>query len=221
MQVSGGVVCEPAEFASAGLVHLQELRDGHTARTRGRSREHAVVAPAEVDGIAPNGAIARQVRRGDEPAATRHLLSNELGRAASVELIGSGVCNALEGVGQDRLPKTAGGCKRCEVGREVRAGETWKRLLRVCGKPRINRESAPGEVDGRCQQLGPRSGAVTLVGGPQAGDRSGHAGSPMADQARIRVRLAVRAEIHVARRRSRGRLPVVQKGAFALDEDRS
>ena len=153
--------------------------------------------------------------------ATPHLGLEQPGGFAAVEAVRSLCGDALECRCELRLLEERVFFEFAEVALEV--GLTVVILLCLTHEPdefRIGCEAIPRETDGRCEQFRPGPTTVPAVQLPQSRDRAGHARGAMSDEAQLRNDLAIRIEIHIARRCRRRRLAKIEETRLAVDVER-
>ena len=90
-----------------GVVAFQDIHDEGQGDTAGGGRCHRVdrvAAILEDDGLAPQGAIARQIFMGDDPTAPLHLLHDQVGHPAAIEPVLAVVADGLQRPREIGLP---------------------------------------------------------------------------------------------------------------------
>ncbi len=108
--------------------------------------------PVSRERFPPGDPVAGQILGSDPAAVGGHVLGQQAGSLAPVEILRSGVANALERGGKFRLPPAFTGRNGGEVFMEVCSAREARGLVGdVGGQQRWNPESVPGQLDGGCQ----------------------------------------------------------------------
>ena len=174
--------------------------------------------PLGLERLAPDGPVALEVGRGDDPAAALHLGHDQLGGAPGVESGRAGRRDPLQRRLEFRLPRELAARQRAEVVPEVgTAVQLDHAPVAVPDQSGRDREAVVRQCDRRRHVGRPAQVPEALVELPQALDRPRHARRPRADRAGVLDHVAGGVEVHVdAGRRWRG-FPIVEEVGLVLE----
>ncbi len=155
----------------------------------------------------------------DEPHAALHLSDDQVGNAAAIEAVRTLVRDRLKRGRELWLFQHRPRWRCLAIDQELhRAGrepvEAWRGRLQT-PRSRLVDLVAPGQLDRRCDQVAPGQGSVRPVHLPEPGHRTRHSGREVTDNRALRD-LAFIVQEHVAGRRTRRLLAVVQRTDFAV-----
>src|SRR4051812_42795756 len=169
---------------------VQDLSHGDTAGRRRRHRVDAVPAIADLDRIAPDGAVRCEVLVSDESATPGHLGHEEIGDPASIKAGSAAVSDSFERGTQLGLIEDRPHNRWPPVGQERRArgGEPGQaRAVSTNGTAPVlvDLESFIREADGRTNHSRERQPSKPAMRFSQTSNSPGYAGRQMASEARV------------------------------------
>ena len=203
------------------LEDVQRLRDRHAARRRRRHREQRVAAIRRLHRLAPHRLVAREIRLGDDAAVALHLAR----RCARAIVAGVEARRALRRRCARSVRASAGCLSRVPTASGLPSGQKHARAGELREQPRVARvrprlravddEAFLGVANRRRHHVGERHRAVLRERLGESGDGARNAARERADDALV-GELAVRVEVHVARRGERRDLAIVERRGAAV-----
>ncbi len=210
------IVWQARKVLGQEVLQAEQLQDGKAARTRRGRGEDLELAPTHPQRLPPDGTVTGEVGCRDQAATATHLLVDQPCRLAPIEAIRAVRLDPPEDRRQFSLAEHLARAHPAEMLGKACTRKPRRFLVHAGLELGRHDESDLRKLDRGLYQLVPREPSEAAVRFPQSGDGPRDADGPVADEARPARDLAVRAEVHVAGRRDRGHLPVVEEMGLSI-----